>query len=59
MHIALFVKVIYWIQILLKKIILYCFSYTVIFRWAKLIFDSSFLLKKKFKHWLIYKGKLK
>ena len=39
MHIALFVKVMYWIQILLtKKIILYCFSYKVTFSMSKVNF---------------------
>ena len=35
MHIALFIKVIYWVQILLKEIILYCFSYKVTFSMSK------------------------
>ena len=36
MHIALLIKVIYWIQILLKtKIILYSFSYKVNFSMSK------------------------
>ena len=39
MHIALFMKVIYWNQILLKKInIIYCFSYKVTFSMSKVNF---------------------
>ena len=38
MRIALYIKVIYWIQSLLKKIILYCFSYKVTFSMSKVNF---------------------
>ena len=39
MHIALFLKMKYWIQILLKKIyILYCFSWKVTFSMSKVNF---------------------
>ena len=39
MHIALLIKVIYWIQILLKeKFVLYCFSYKGTFSISKVNF---------------------
>ena len=47
MHIALFIKVIYWIQILLKKKIFYCFSYKATFSMSKVNFWFSILLKQK------------
>ena len=48
MHIALFIKLIDWNQILLqKKIIFTAFLIKLLFRWAKYIFDFSVLLKQK------------
>ena len=56
MHIALFLKVIYYIQILLKKNhILYYFSYKVTFSMSKV----RFYWNKKVKHRFIYKRKSK
>ena len=47
-HIALCIKVIYWIQILLKKNIFYTVFLTkLFFWWAKSIFDSPVLLRQK------------
>ena len=46
MHIALFIKVIYWIQIFLNFFfILYYFSYKVTFFKSKVMFVFSVLLK--------------
>ena len=60
MHIALFIKVIYWIQILFKK------NYFILFFLQSYFFDeqSKFLIlqfywNKKFEHRFIYERKLK
>ena len=60
MQIVLFIKVIYWIQILLKK------NYFILFFLQSYFFDeqSKFLIlqfywNKKFKHRFIYDRKLK
>ena len=56
MHIALFLKVTYWIQILLKKIhILYCYFSE---EQSKFL-DVRFYWNKKVKHRFIYERKLK
>ena len=59
MHIALFLKVTYWIQILLKKIHILFFLESYFFDEQSKFFDVRFYWNKKVKHRFIYKRKLK
>ena len=59
MHIALFLKVTYWIQILLKKIRILFFLESYFFDEQSKFFDVRFYRNKKVKNRFIYERKLK